>query len=358
MTSKLIWVLAFALGAGTLDAQDVSGDWLGTLQAGPAELRLALHISKTTEGALTATLDSIDQGAKGIPFNSATLVRGKLSLTSIDMHATYEGTVNADGSVLTGTWTQGAPLPLEFKRGIVKTDHAPAKPSDIDGAWLGTLDTGTAKLRIVFHILMTADGLTATADSPDQNAKGIPVTTVTRDGATITFELKALGASFKGTIAPDLTSIDGTFSQGGGALPLLLKRLKDTAELERKRPQNPVKPYPYREEEVFYDNKTAGIRLSGTLTVPQGKGPFAGVVLITGSGPQDRDETIMEHRPFLILADYLTRRGIIVLRADDRGVGNQAEISPRPRRPILQQTPKHVSPTSRRVRRQIRRDWA
>ena len=91
--------------------------------------------------------------------------------------------------------------------------------------------------------------------------------------------------------------------------------------MERRRPQNPVRPYPYREEEVAYENKVQNIHLAATLTFPPGPGPFPGVVLITGSGPQDRDEALMGHKPFLVLADHLTRKGIAVLRADDRGVG-------------------------------------
>ncbi|MDR3677121.1 MAG: alpha/beta fold hydrolase [Acidobacteriota bacterium] len=196
----------------------------------------------------------------------------------------------------------------------------PATPSDIDGAWLGTLDTGLMKLRIVFHITTIKDGLTATMDSLDQGAKGLPVTSVTRDGTSLKMELKQMAGKFEGKIAQDLTTIDGTWTQSGNALPLVLKRVKDAAELERRRPQNPVKPYPYRDEEVSYLNPSAGIKLAATLTIPPGKGPFPAVFLITGSGPQDRDEAIMGHRPFLVLSDYLTRHGIVVLRADDRGV--------------------------------------
>jgi fermentation-respiration switch protein FrsA (DUF1100 family) len=118
-----------------------------------------------------------------------------------------------------------------------------------------------------------------------------------------------------------MNSIDGTFTQGGRPLPLLLKRVKDQAELETRHPQNTVKPYPYREEDVTYANKAAGNTLAGTLTVPPGKGPFPAVLLISGSGPNDRDETVFGHKPFLILADFLTRKGIVVLRADKRGIG-------------------------------------
>lgn len=304
-------------------AQDVSGDWQGTLNTGMGELRLVLHITKNADGSLKATLDSIDQGANGIPVSGATLKDSRLHLDVTAVHGTYDGTVSTDAKSISGTWTQGAPLSLEFKRATapVKTEHKPAKPSDIDGTWMGTLDLGTAKLRVVFHITNTEDGLIATMDSPDQRAKGLPTTSVTRDGMNLKIEAKNINGAFEGKIAVDLTTIDGTFTQMGATHPLLLKRVKDQADLEPRRPQNPTKPYPYREEELTYENKVQNVTLAATLTIPQGKGPFPAVVLITGSGPQDRDETLLGHKPFLVLSDYLTRHGIAVLRADDRGTG-------------------------------------
>jgi pimeloyl-ACP methyl ester carboxylesterase len=318
---KTFVIVALAIFSATAArAQDVVGDWQGTLKPGPVELRLVLHIAKGDDGSLKATLDSIDQAANGIPVTSISLQDAKLSFTVESVHGSYEGKVNSDGTGIEGTWSQGPPLSLDFKR-AVKTQHKPAKPSDIDGAWMGTLDTRETKLRVVFHITNTEDGLMATLDSPDQNAKGLPVTAVTRNGSSLKLELKGIGGVFEGKIDKSLTSIEGTWTQGGATFPLVLKRAKDTAELERRRPQNPVKPYPYREEEVAYDNPAAGIKLAATLTIPPGKGSVPAVVLITGSGPQDRDEALMGHRPFLVLADYLTRKGIAVLRADDRGVG-------------------------------------
>src|SRR5579859_1175985 len=328
MKRGLVLILVF-MGAGLARAQDIAGDWMGTLRAGGAELRLVLHVTKGADGSLKATLDSIDQpGANGIPVNSITLKGSKLSLGIDAVHGTYEGKVAADAQTISGTWTQGQPLPLEFKRTTapLKTEHKPAKPSDIDGDWMGSLDTGAVKLRIVFHIVNTEDGLTATMDSPDQGAKGIPATSVTRDGASLKIEAKSIGGMFEGKFAADLSSVDGKWSQGGGTMPLVLKKVKDKAELELKRPQVPAKPYPYREEEVTYNNKVQNVTLAATLTIPQGTGPFPAVLLITGSGPQDRDESLMGHKPFLILADYLTRHGIAVVRADDRGTGKSTGV--------------------------------
>ena len=309
--------------ASVAQAQNIAGDWQGTLKAGAAELRLVLHITRNDDGSLKATLDSVDQGANGIPVAAISLKDSNLSLTVNAVHGTYEGKLSADANEITGIWTQGQPLPLNFKRSAVpvKPEHRPAKPSDIDGAWQGTIEAGVAKLRVVFHITNMEDGLLATLDSPDQGAAGIPVTSVSRQAATLKMDVKSIDGHFDGKISSDLNTIEGTWSQMGNSLPLTLKRVKDSIELERRRPQNPTKPYPYKEVEVSYDNKAAGITLAATLTSPSGNGPYPAVVLITGSGPHDRDESLMGHKPFLVLADYLTRKGIVVLRADKRGVG-------------------------------------
>ncbi len=306
------------LALGCAQAQDIVGDWRGSLKAGGAELRLVLHVTKAADGGLKATLDSVDQGARGIAVSSITLKEHKLTLAVADVAGAYEGTVNADATAITGTWAQGGQtLPLAFQRA---TAAPAAKPADIVGTWMGALNVNAIQLRLAFHITATETGMAATMDSIDQGAKGIPVTAVTLNGATLTMETKSNGGKFEGKYDATADAIDGTWTQGPASFPLSLKRVKDLSTLEVRRPQNPAKPYPYAEEEVTYENKAAGIKLAGTLTAPRGKGPFPAVLLITGSGPQDRDETLLGHKPFLVLADHLTRKGIVVLRADDRGV--------------------------------------
>jgi len=310
----------------TNDERALVGDWNGALDVGGGQLHLVLHVTKGEDG-LAANLDSVDQGAYAIPVSSISL-KGKKLIMAVDaVHGTYEGVVNGDVSEIKGTWTQGASLDLTFLR-APKTDQDTAKvrPSDIDGAWSGAIAVGEMKLRAVFHIVNTPDGLKATMDSPDQGAKGIPVTTVTRDGATLKMEVKSINGVYEGKISDDKSSATGTWTQGRQSLPLLLTRGKDAAAAEPRRPQNPVRPFPYREEEVSYENRVQGDTLAGTLTIPQGKRPFTAVLLITGSGPQDRDESLMGHKPFLVLSDWLTRHGIEVLRVDDRGVGKSTGV--------------------------------
>jgi pimeloyl-ACP methyl ester carboxylesterase len=219
-------------------------------------------------------------------------------------------------------WTGAQPLSAPLTPQAAAPAASAVKPSEVAGDWLGTLNLGAIKLRVVFHITSTANGLKATMDSPDQNATGLPISSVQLSGASLKLDSEKLHGEYSGTVSPDLTSVDGTWMQGGASAPLVLKRAKSAAEWQRPpRPQEPSRPYPYRDEDVVYANTAAGNELAATLTIPSGKGPFPAVVLITGSGPQDRDESLMGHKPFLVLADYLTRRGIAVLRADDRGVG-------------------------------------
>ncbi|HEV2835865.1 MAG TPA: alpha/beta hydrolase, partial [Pyrinomonadaceae bacterium] len=124
---------------------------------------------------------------------------------------------------------------------------------------------------------------------------------------------------YEGTLSADGTEISGQLKQGPATYPVTFKKTDKVPTLSR--PQDPQKPYPYVDEEVSYENKVDAVKLAGTLTLPKGPGPFPAVVLITGSGAQDRNETIAGHRPFMVLADHLTRLGIAVLRVDDRGMG-------------------------------------
>ncbi|GAG08171.1 unnamed protein product, partial [marine sediment metagenome] len=190
----------------------------------------------------------------------------------------------------------------------------------IEGIWEGKLKVPGTELRIVFKISKNSDGtLTATLDSPDQGATDIPVEEVIFIDNTLRLEVKSVGGVFEGKVSEDFLIIEGEWKQSGQTLPLTLKRVDKAVEIIR--PQEPKKPYPYIEEEIVYKNKDAEIKLASSLTLPSGNAPSPVVLLISGSGPQDRNETIYNHRPFLVLADYLTRQGIAVLRVDDRGVG-------------------------------------
>lgn len=193
---------------------------------------------------------------------------------------------------------------------------------DIKGLWIGNLEVpGGVELRILFNISTRPDGsVNATMDSLDQGARGIPVEKITYKDSNLSLEVKSVRGVFEGTLNESGKTIEGEWKQSGSTLPLVLTHIDKTLP-ELRREQDPVKPYPYAEEEVVFENKEAGIKLAGTLTLPESEGLFPAVLLISGSGPQNRDEEIMGHRPFLVLSDYLTRQGIAVLRFDDRSVG-------------------------------------
>lgn len=194
------------------------------------------------------------------------------------------------------------------------------QPSSVVGSWVGDLmPMPGIELRLVFHITEANGVLQTTMDSPDQGVRGIPVAQTRFEADTLILEIPGVAGRFQG-LRTSVDTIEGTWEQGGQAFALRLDR-RDPSTLGRARPQEPRPPFPYLEEDVRYPNAEAGIHLAGTLTLPPGDGPFPAAILITGSGAQDRDETILGHKPFWVLADNLTRQGIAVLRSDDRGVG-------------------------------------
>ncbi len=193
--------------------------------------------------------------------------------------------------------------------------------ASLAGSWLGTLKVPpSTELRIVFNLTANPDGsLSGTLDSPDQGASGIPITQIKFEDGRVHVAVERVMGSYEGTLSADGSELDGKWTQSGISLDLVMKRVAEAPKVQR--PQEPKRPYPYVEEEVTYQNVKDAVTLAGTLTMPRTGEPFPAVVLITGSGPQDRDESVFGHRPFLVLADFLTRRRIAVLRVDDRGVG-------------------------------------
>ncbi|WP_244248509.1 alpha/beta hydrolase family protein [Flavobacterium foetidum] len=199
-----------------------------------------------------------------------------------------------------------------------------ASAQQINGSWAGTLKVQSASLRLVFHISKTETGYTAVMDSPDQGAYGLPAGNVTFTNPSLLIEAPAMGISYKGELKND--HITGEFKQGGQKFNVDLYRTQAQKPEERKRPQEPSEPYPYYTEEVVFKNVKEGIELSGTLSLPKKEGMFPVAILISGSGPQNRDEELMGHKPFLVLSDYLVRRGIGVLRYDDRGTAKSGGV--------------------------------
>lgn len=195
-----------------------------------------------------------------------------------------------------------------------------AQEKDLSGSWLGKLKLPNGiQLTVVFNIQSSDGKFSATLDSPDQGVKGIPCGEVMIVSDSISIDVPAIVGSYKGKINLEAKTISGIWSQSGSSFELDLSYSKEIVAPNR--PQEPKPPFPYNSEEVKFFNEKDSITLAGTLTYPKEDGKFPAVVLISGSGAQNRDEEIFNHKPFLVISDFLTRNGYAVLRFDDRGVG-------------------------------------
>ena len=195
-----------------------------------------------------------------------------------------------------------------------------AQTKDLTGIWAGKLSLpNSMELTIVFNLSKNDSGIySSTLDSPDQGAMGIPTESTLINGDSILIKIPVVQGFYSGKISYDEMKIVGKWSQGGMNLDLTVKNVE---KLEgRNRPQEPKEPFDYSSEEVLFENEIDGVVLAGTFTFPKEGNNFPAVVMISGSGGQDRNEEIFNHKPFLVIADYLTKNGIAVLRFDDRGI--------------------------------------
>jgi uncharacterized protein len=307
---------------------DPIGRWAGALEVRGEQLEIRVELKRGSDGSLKGTIDVPAQGLSEFPLSGLTVEAGSITfaMAGVPGNPVFKGAFSEDASTITGELSQGGvTVPFKLQRkpvAVTPGDSGDNKQGGhgIEGNWQGLVRAGGLEHRVILRVTRTADGaLVAKMDSPDQGATDLPVSSISQNGDAVSFEMKSIGGSYTGTLSHDGAEITGKWSQGGATIALDLKRGGVVTPISR--PQEPKKPYPYVEEEVTYENKAAaGVTLAGTLTVPKGTGPFAAVLLISGSGPQDRNETIVGHKPFLVLADWLTRKGIAVLRVDDRGV--------------------------------------
>lgn len=322
---RSLWLAAltllFALLSAATRAEAPLGPWHGDIQSPSGPLTVVVTLTRNNEGALAATFE-VPAQAPGVQIETEGLrfENGTLEFRVPRAAASYSGQLSPDGGRITGVFNQGIEMPLELRPGRPTA----AVVDGLDGRWNGSITRGTVTLRLVLNISTTEAGTFASLDSPDQGASGIPVSDLARDGARVRFRVPAVSVAYDGELDA-AGRLCGRWQRPGMDDAEVCFDRADAAETETEaaaRPQEPGDDLPYRTVEVRFANPEAdGVELAGTLTLPEGKGPFPAAVLISGSGPQDRDEAVMGHRPFLVLADHLTRRGIAVLRYDDRGYG-------------------------------------
>ncbi len=302
---------------------DLTGIWRGVIDPDGSGLELVFHIESSGENGWRGTVDTPVQNSFGLPLSGVTATAdGSVTFVVAATGGVYEAKLEADNKELRGRWKQrGSELTLDCKReplpAPVPEDVATALP----GIWEGVLPVGSIKLRIILKFDATDDNrLSGFMVSPDQSPAEITITRVDRlEDQKVRVCLGEVFVRMELALSGAGDQLDGTFHQGRGKFDISLSKQDQVTEVLR--PQEPKPPFPYRSEEISYPNEDAGIKFAGTLTIPEGDGPFPSVLLITGSGGQDRDESIFQHRPFFVIADHLTRRGVAVLRVDDRGVG-------------------------------------
>ncbi len=300
--------------------------WEGTLDAGGTKLRLEVDVIDNA-GKLTGELRSLDQGNAKLKATEVKQDATQLSFSVSQAGVKFQGTLDANGLVAQGIFAQGgAKTPLTLTK-VDKASAAKAPQETLKEAWVGKVDMGIMEPVMQFRIVTLESGETqARFDSVTEGRTGFHGSWSIQDGS-LKFDVPQIKLSYEGKLNEAGDIAEGTWSQGGRALPLTLKRQATEYSSENvwaKRPQRPIGPFPYDAQEVTFENVVDNVTLSGTLTIPRKLGRHPAVILISGSGPQDRDESLMEHKPFLVLADYLTRQGIAVLRYDDRGFGQSS----------------------------------
>ena len=315
----LLLFAAFLAAPATAQAQDYRGDWNGTLVINGTQLRVIVTIAEAPGGGFIGQMESVDQApGQKIPMESLAVADGRLTFAMPALRVTYEGRWDAARNLFAGTFTQnGRATPLDLARGA---GAAQARIEGLDGIWETRITRNGAELRLIVRIATSGVGTIALFDSPDMMTSGLAVTGLAREGQAVRFTVPAGESGFNGTLSADGRQLRGRWTrQGYPDMEAVFTRREAVTSAPR-RPQEPRAPFPYRSEEVSIPNPRAGgVTLAGTLTLPQGEGPFPAAILISGSGAQDRDESLMGHRPFAVLADHLTRNGIAVLRYDDRG---------------------------------------
>ncbi|MEO8350845.1 MAG: alpha/beta fold hydrolase [Chthoniobacteraceae bacterium] len=321
-----VLLLGFRSVNAATNGQNPAGHWEGAINLPNAKLSIRIDLAEA-DGKWTGEIDIPVQGLRDFALGDVKIVRAAVSfkMPRIPGDPAFAGELAADGKCITGTFTQNArTFPFEVSRTTqtATTGETPSKGvagGGFAGIWQGSLHVNLMELRLLLKLEGLDANLAGTLDSLDQNANGIPITRVNAEGKRLHFEVRSIAGIFDGIMGENGSEIAGEWQQNGQKMPLVFQRLEKAPDLSR--PQDPKKPYPYLEEEIAFTNAEAGLKLAGTFTCPKTKGPHPAVVLLTGSGPQDRDEALMGHRPFLVLADHLTRQGIAVLRFDDRGIG-------------------------------------
>ena len=304
---------------GVADENSTGDLWYGTMDVGMRLFRFRVEPVPEATDSSSQQLVSLDEGGQIFRLDDFRLDDAELRFGLKLTKATYSGRITDGGKTSTGSWKQSG---QEFDLILHRVAVAPAdRPDEI---WTGTMNALFQKLAMRFRVYHEEDGTeNFYFDSVSQKSGGFKAMRTTK-GDQWTINVASIGGAFEGVLNAEKTEVTGKWTQGGATLDLVLTRDESLSVEPVKapvRPQTPMAPFPYLVEGVLIGNESDGVQLAGTLTVPRTNHPCPAVVLISGSGPQDRDETLLDHKPFWVIADHLSRHGIAVLRFDDRGTG-------------------------------------
>ncbi len=322
---RLSWSLLL-LGIAVADTQAQAtavGAWHGAILTPRGPLTLVVTI-ETDGGSLKGELESIDQApGQKLPLAEIAATDSSLAFRIPVIGASYIATWHASASRWNGVFRQGAAMPLLLERGLPLTAPAIA---GLDGTWQGSLNRNGVALRLILRVASGSGGTQVRLDSPDLAATDLVVEGFRRTADSVRFRVPAGDAGFQGVVSADGQSMDGSWSRASQPdVQIAFRRAQRVTPSEPLRTQWPLQSREYHSVDVAFANSRApAVTLEGTLSLPAGAGPFPALVLISGSGPQDRDGTMFGHKSFAVLADHLVRVGIAVLRYDDRGSGRSS----------------------------------
>lgn len=320
-----------ALLAGTLiSATPPAGLWKGKIKIPGSSLGIEVSLDRSDEGVWLGKIDIPAQGLRGFALANVEVgeVEVAFAMQGIPGTPTFKGLYSDAEQRIAGSFTQGGQsMEFELKFSPEVAEDSPPNVAEkgipgegVVGEWFGTLTVGPASLRLALHVSTDKEGaLSGGLHSLDQGPDEMKIDEVTFVEETLTYAIRRIDGSYTGVLNADGSELSGTWMQRGRSIPLVFRRVAKRVALNR--PQEPKGPFSYEECEIRFRNEVDGLTFAGTFVVPEGEAPFPTVVFFTGSGPQDRDETLMGHRPFAVIADALARRGIASLRFDDRGVG-------------------------------------
>ena len=321
---RTVLVLSALLLSGDVLGQQGQEIWYGVLDVGVQKLRLELKVEKNKEGVYQGAMYSLDQGNQALPISHFEIKNGRLEFAVEKVGISFAGKLEGhqpDKMVATGKFKQaGAAFGMTFKR----VGKVPKET--LVQTWQGTLVAGGAEFEFQIRMFRNQDGkLSAKLDSFSEQLMGLPIELgpkTTADSKQFDFQIKVTKAAYEGRRSEGGKSVEGKWKQAGGEFPLDFKSVpvNETRLKLQRRPQTPTGPFNYESSDhMIKSTLSPGVELGATLTHPKGDGPYPAVILISGSGQQDRDETIFGHKAFFVIADHFANNGIAALRFDDRG---------------------------------------